>query len=231
MEGEEDSWGLAAVVRGCCRKGLTTTQASPFLDTAMASSLTNDPAHKRDGTSFTYPLESSAISDDLESIYKPFYPSFQGLHTGNQTCIMQMALSPVASALESAAPALTKYRRRKNQHCIRMVEYKAAEDLLSTDKWAWRKYGQKPIKGSLHQRSYYRCSTSRGCPARKKIEPSTYDPRVLIVSYSADHNHPQPTRRNSLSGSTRRRLHRSSQGLTSRPAIMITHPESNTGSK
>ncbi|KAK4747911.1 hypothetical protein SAY87_014497 [Trapa incisa] len=207
---EADSWDLAAVVRGCCNcnGGLPTTEASPFLDSS-----TNDPAHNSDDTSFTYSLETSVISDDLESIYKPFYPGFQGGHrmaSSSQfdikTCIVHAAASPVASALESATLAMTKYRRRKNEQCIRVVEHKAAQDLLSIDEWAWRKYGQKPIKGSLHQRSYYRCSTSRGCPARKKIERSAADSRVLIVSYSADHNHPQPARRNSLSGSTRRRF-------------------------
>ncbi|KAH9605813.1 hypothetical protein KSS87_020407 [Heliosperma pusillum] len=62
-----------------------------------------------------------------------------------------------------------------------------------SDSWAWRKYGQKPIKGSPYPRGYYRCSSSKGCPARKQVERSRIDPSMLVVTYSYDHNHPWPT--------------------------------------
>ncbi|XP_030538598.1 probable WRKY transcription factor 69 isoform X2 [Rhodamnia argentea] len=61
------------------------------------------------------------------------------------------------------------------------------------DLWAWRKYGQKPIKGSPYPRGYYRCSSSKGCPARKQVERSRVDPTTLLVTYSSDHNHPHPS--------------------------------------
>lgn len=77
-----------------------------------------------------------------------------------------------------------------------------AEDLFS-DVWAWRKYGQKPIKGSPYPRSYYRCSSSKGCSARKQVERSCSNPETFIITYTAEHNHVHPTRRNSLAGSTR----------------------------
>lgn len=66
-----------------------------------------------------------------------------------------------------------------------------------SDSWAWRKYGQKPIKGSPYPRGYYRCSSSKGCPARKQVERSRLDPSMLVITYSCDHNHPWPTPRNS----------------------------------
>ncbi|KAJ6724862.1 WRKY TRANSCRIPTION FACTOR 65-RELATED [Salix viminalis] len=53
-----------------------------------------------------------------------------------------------------------------------------------SDSWAWRKYGQKPIKGSPYPRGYYRCSSSKGCPARKQVERSKLDPTMLVVTYS-----------------------------------------------
>ncbi|XP_062095575.1 probable WRKY transcription factor 65 isoform X2 [Humulus lupulus] len=65
-----------------------------------------------------------------------------------------------------------------------------------SDSWAWRKYGQKPIKGSPYPRGYYRCSSSKGCPARKQVERSRIDPTMLVVTYSAEHNHPWPASRN-----------------------------------
>ncbi|KAK4255670.1 hypothetical protein QN277_008642 [Acacia crassicarpa] len=61
-----------------------------------------------------------------------------------------------------------------------------------SDSWAWRKYGQKPIKGSPYPRGYYRCSSSKGCPARKQVERSRVDPTKLIVTYAHDHNHSAP---------------------------------------
>ncbi|QCE09785.1 probable WRKY transcription factor 69 [Vigna unguiculata] len=61
-----------------------------------------------------------------------------------------------------------------------------------SDSWAWRKYGQKPIKGSPYPRGYYRCSSSKGCPARKQVERSRVDPTKLIVTYANDHNHSVP---------------------------------------
>ncbi|KAM6548756.1 hypothetical protein CsatB_020432 [Cannabis sativa] len=63
-----------------------------------------------------------------------------------------------------------------------------------SDSWAWRKYGQKPIKGSPYPRGYYRCSSSKGCPARKQVERSRVDPTKLIITYACDHNHPIPTK-------------------------------------
>ncbi|XP_060193849.1 probable WRKY transcription factor 65 isoform X1 [Lycium barbarum] len=65
-----------------------------------------------------------------------------------------------------------------------------------SDSWAWRKYGQKPIKGSPYPRGYYRCSSSKGCPARKQVERSRADPSMLVVTYSCEHNHPWPASRN-----------------------------------
>ncbi|XP_031503801.1 probable WRKY transcription factor 65 [Nymphaea colorata] len=61
-----------------------------------------------------------------------------------------------------------------------------------SDSWAWRKYGQKPIKGSPYPRGYYRCSSSKGCPARKQVERSRLDPTMLLITYACEHNHPLP---------------------------------------
>ncbi|XP_048533096.1 probable WRKY transcription factor 4 [Triticum urartu] len=76
-------------------------------------------------------------------------------------------------------------------------------EVVPSDLWAWRKYGQKPIKGSPYPRGYYRCSSSKGCPARKQVERSRTDPNMLVITYTSDHNHPWPTQRNALAGSTR----------------------------
>lgn len=65
-----------------------------------------------------------------------------------------------------------------------------------SDSWAWRKYGQKPIKGSPYPRGYYRCSSWKGCPARKQVERSRTNPTMLVITYACDHNHPLLTSKN-----------------------------------
>ncbi|XP_057822406.2 probable WRKY transcription factor 17 isoform X2 [Cryptomeria japonica] len=62
---------------------------------------------------------------------------------------------------------------------------------IPSDEFSWRKYGQKPIKGSPHPRGYYKCSTMRGCPARKHVERALDDPNVLLVTYEGEHHHSQ----------------------------------------
>lgn len=38
-------------------------------------------------------------------------------------------------------------------------------------------------------RGYYKCSTVRGCPARKHVERASDDPTMLIVTYEGEHRH------------------------------------------
>ncbi|XP_066344209.1 uncharacterized protein [Miscanthus floridulus] len=83
-------------------------------------------------------------------------------------------------------------------------------EVVPSDLWAWRKYGQKPVKGSPYPRGYYRCSSSKGCSARKQVERSRTDPSMLVITYTSEHNHPWPTQRNALAGSTRPSLSSSS---------------------
>ncbi|KAL5561022.1 hypothetical protein UlMin_030769 [Ulmus minor] len=67
-----------------------------------------------------------------------------------------------------------------------------------SDFWSWRKYGQKPIKGSPYPRGYYKCSTSKGCSAKKQVERSKNDASVLIVTYTSTHNHPPPAQNSTI---------------------------------
>ncbi|KAK1577154.1 hypothetical protein Q3G72_019381 [Acer saccharum] len=99
-------------------------------------------------------------------------------------------------------------RSRKRKTPLKRIVCHVTAENLSTDLWAWRKYGQKPIKGSPYPRNYYRCSSSKGCLARKQVERSNTDPNIFVVSYTGDHTHPRPTHRNSLAGSSRNKLPR-----------------------
>ncbi|KQK00881.1 probable WRKY transcription factor 35 isoform X2 [Brachypodium distachyon] len=113
-------------------------------------------------------------------------------------------------------------KRRKNQSrkvvCIPAPEAavpgRTTGEVVPSDLWAWRKYGQKPIKGSPYPRGYYRCSSSKGCPARKQVERSRTDPNTLVITYTSEHNHPWPTQRNVLAGSTRSHYAKNSSNTT-----------------
>ena len=47
-------------------------------------------------------------------------------------------------------------------------------------------------------RGYYRCSTSKGCSAKKQVERCRTDASVLIVTYTSNHNHPGPDLHDSI---------------------------------
>ncbi|KAF8678559.1 hypothetical protein HU200_046175 [Digitaria exilis] len=106
--------------------------------------------------------------------------------------------SPVSPAAPStAAPAATGRRRSANKRVVTVPLADVSgprpkgvgEGNTPTDSWAWRKYGQKPIKGSPFPRAYYRCSSNKGCPARKQVERNRAEPDMVIVTYSFEHNH------------------------------------------
>ncbi|KAE8695945.1 putative WRKY transcription factor 7 [Hibiscus syriacus] len=82
-----------------------------------------------------------------------------------------------------------KKRKMRSKRVVRVpaISLKLAD--IPPDDYSWRKYGQKPIKGSPHPRGYYKCSSVRGCPARKHVERALDDPSMLIVTYEGDHNH------------------------------------------
>ncbi|KAH0682945.1 hypothetical protein KY290_021533 [Solanum tuberosum] len=91
---------------------------------------------------------------------------------------------------------LIQTRTRKNQS-IR-ITYELLQEELTNDIWTWRKYGQKHIKDSPFPRNYYKCSTSKLCKAKKKIEKSPKDENIFLVSYSGEHNHDPPMNHSNL---------------------------------
>ncbi|KAL3818020.1 hypothetical protein ACJIZ3_003925 [Penstemon smallii] len=149
--------------------------------------------------------DENYFGDELEEFYKPFYPVHKEEKVENVILPDQIDDQNCVIRGSSPTPAYTpKYKRRKNQH--KRVVIQVSLEGLASDLWAWRKYGQKPIKGSPYPRSYYRCSSSKGCLARKQVEQSFRDPGMFIVTYTAEHNHTHPTKRNSLAGTIRQKF-------------------------
>ncbi|XP_031249650.1 WRKY transcription factor 22-like isoform X1 [Pistacia vera] len=197
-------WDLQAIVRGC-----NVGEAPNSMDDTTSCF---SPLSPQQDALFKFPdiCETTTIINELDELYKPFYP--QTILTTSPISVpdevekpkklrKQQSLSGSSNSTGDTDQAAKPKRGRKNQQKREVKQVTA--DGLSSDMWAWRKYGQKPIKGSSHPRSYYRCSSSKGCLARKQVERSSTDPSIFIITYSAEHNHGHPTRRNSLAGSTR----------------------------
>ncbi|XP_047981489.1 probable WRKY transcription factor 21 [Salvia hispanica] len=91
---------------------------------------------------------------------------------------------------DSSRCRCSKKRKNKIKRAIKVPATSSNLADIPPDEYSWRKYGQKPIKGSPHPRGYYKCSTMRGCPARKHVERCVEDSTMIIVTYEGEHNHP-----------------------------------------
>lgn len=224
-----EDWDLFAVVKSYASATDTTTAATaPSKPLACLTSLTNF-GDNTDTYPFSFPNLKpfspnptfSGIfsgSCDHQPLLDPNADTSSGSVSGKSR-ITQKKLVPAKKQPENqpqlvpAGKTLTfrsihsrgpKSRKRKNQQ-NRTVCHLTVEN-LSADPWSWRKYGQKPIKSSPYPRNYYKCSSSKGCLARKQVEQSDLDPNIFIVTFTGDHTHSIPTHRNSLAGSTRNKL-------------------------
>ncbi|CAI8607592.1 unnamed protein product [Vicia faba] len=213
----ESDWDLYAVVRGCTTATSTTTATTAAKTTSTTTTIPSSayfsiyPAEQSGQVlSISNPYESRSSVGELHELCKPFFLKSQPLSSNSfsysspspkstgQTKQQQLNKQPQ----HTGSATTPRSKRRKIQH-KKVCEVQAEN--LSSDIWAWRKYGQKPIKGSPYPRGYYRCSSSKGCLARKQVERNKTDPTMFIVTYTGEHSHPAPTHRNSLAGSTRQK--------------------------
>ncbi|XVF36327.1 hypothetical protein REPUB_Repub19eG0048700 [Reevesia pubescens] len=144
----------------------------------------------------------SSLTGDTDSMQPSFSSGFQFTSPSH---IPSSGKPPLSSSLKRKCNSMddaalkcgsssgrchcSKKRKSRVKRVIRVpaISNKMAD--IPPDDYSWRKYGQKPIKGSPHPRGYYKCSSVRGCPARKHVERAPDDPRMLIVTYEGDHNH------------------------------------------
>ncbi|XP_045792456.1 WRKY transcription factor 22-like [Trifolium pratense] len=212
----EADWDLYAVIRPYTT---ITSSSSSTTTTTIATPSTPSSSGFETSTSCNFfslypaeqsiqvlPLETKSSIEELHDLCKPFFLKPQPLSSNSFSYSSPSPKSPhilQPKQHHHAVSATTpRSKRRKIQH-KKVCEVKAEN--LSSDIWAWRKYGQKPIKGSPYPRGYYRCSSTKGCPARKQVERKKSDPTMFIVTYTGEHSHLAPTHRNSLAGSTRQK--------------------------
>ncbi|KAG5008247.1 hypothetical protein AAZX31_09G233400 [Glycine max] len=228
-----EDWDLHAVVRGYSTVTSSSVSSSSSSSSGFASCYFHPEAAASSSSSSgfnifkgeqgisqalslsAYPFEARSSIEELHELCKPFFSKSQPLTL--QASSPLSSLSSYSSAPPKSVSTQEKQQQRSKQpHAVTTPRSKRRKNQLkkvcqvpvenlSSDIWAWRKYGQKPIKGSPYPRGYYRCSSSKGCLARKQVERNRSDPTMFIVTYTAEHNHPAPTHRNSLAGSTRQK--------------------------
>ncbi|WJX82910.1 WRKY transcription factor [Trifolium repens] len=227
----EEDWDLHAVVRGCSTVTSTTSTTAAtssvfplHLESSSGFSSIFGGEQKAQILSLSaHPFEPRSSSiEELHELCKPFFSRSQPISLQSSPLFSSFSYSSASPKLaqtqhkqqqqqqqqrskqlhQGGSVTNPRSKRRKNQ--LKKVCQVPVES-LSSDIWAWRKYGQKPIKGSPYPRGYYRCSSSKGCLARKQVERNRSDPTMFIVTYTSEHNHPAPTHKNSLAGSTRQK--------------------------
>ncbi|XP_023548794.1 probable WRKY transcription factor 29 [Cucurbita pepo subsp. pepo] len=193
-----EDWDLQAIVKGCSGRPTSMLQ-DPFFSFLS----------EEDDFSCDFSSSSSCSSHEFEGFGSSIFPVFHPLipYPNNSAAISDLLgeFKEPQKLLQKKQISATKQKQSKKSRQNRVVKEVKADSVCS-DSWGWRKYGQKPIKGSPYPRSYYRCSSSKGCSARKQVERSFSDPDVFIVTYTAEHNHAEPTRRNALAGTTRKKF-------------------------
>nr|XP_043634855.1 probable WRKY transcription factor 27 [Erigeron canadensis] len=203
---DDDQWDLHAVVRSCTTAGAAAGNARPTTIEDYDDGTYNleSLASASENESNPFALFSSTNSGGgLEDVYKAGCSS--SIDVDGEGFVVHQQLPMLTDSHSFSMHAMmnsnsTRPRKRKNQE---KTVFQLTQEDLSNDLWAWRKYGQKPIKGSPFPRNYYRCSTTKACGAKKQVERSPVDTTIFIVSYSGEHIHPRPTHRSSLAGSTR----------------------------
>ncbi|KAM0843897.1 hypothetical protein ACQ4PT_057408 [Festuca glaucescens] len=219
-----NDWDLQAVVRSCGtfvstsshpdddRAGPPPPPMTPVAVKREPREAVRGPAATKDAA--LYDLEYLDL--DRKPFLLPATPSSQAWAAAADDRHEVMISFPAAASTSGARPRVPPGRKpgmrsttprpkrsKKSQLKKVVCEVPVADGGVSSDLWAWRKYGQKPIKGSPYPRGYYKCSSMKGCMARKLVERSPAKPGVLVITYMAEHCHPVPAQINALAGTTR----------------------------
>ncbi|XP_039024598.1 probable WRKY transcription factor 7 isoform X2 [Hibiscus syriacus] len=157
----------------------------PFCSTPSCS-LPPLPPNRLHNKSSAHLRSKTGVLERNESASTINFSSSRSLSAGNSTLSSSAALNRGSSSVRCHC---SKKRKSRVKKIIRVAAISNKIADIPPDDYSWRKYGQKPIKGSPHPRGYYKCSSVRGCPARKHVERALDDPTMLIVTYEADHNH------------------------------------------
>nr|XP_043629185.1 probable WRKY transcription factor 11 [Erigeron canadensis] len=92
-------------------------------------------------------------------------------------------------------PVASVHRSRSECHCCKRRKTGSKREVkrvpiigskitsIPADNYSWKKYGERASG------VYYKCSTGKSCPARKRVAISSDDSKMLIVTYAGEHCH------------------------------------------
>ncbi|PWA91823.1 WRKY17 [Artemisia annua] len=167
------------------------------------------------------PSTSSSQSDDVKT-QKVTVTATESPSTSSSSNGKSLGIVAPAPTFSSRKPPLpSTHRKRCNTdinrsgsvsksgcHCCKRRKMSSKREIrrvpiigskitsIPADDYSWKKYGEKKIDGSIYPRVYYKCNTRKGCPARKRVELSLDDSKMLVVTYDGEHRHhhaPTPT--------------------------------------
>ncbi|KAI6668094.1 hypothetical protein NL676_032967 [Syzygium grande] len=191
--GEAASWREARLWR--CRQG----EEKGFPEFSFQPHQSRTAAAATSSSSMSQPssaLVSAEVSSKTQEswdYYKPMMLSDVSLEKrGRETSEFAPNQNSAIPASQTSTQSLTPPSEtfQANANTNPQPSYFMREQKKSDDGYNWRKYGQKQVKGSENQRSYYKC-TFPCCPTKKKIERS-WDGDVTEIVYKGTHSHPKP---------------------------------------
>ncbi|KAK9266070.1 hypothetical protein L1049_018207 [Liquidambar formosana] len=175
------------------KESFSISQPMSSTNSSFMSTITGDGSvsNGKGSSLFFAPAPAPAVSGGKPPLSTPYKKrchehdhsdEFSGKYSGSSKC------------------HCSKRRKSRVKNTIRVPAISSKIADIPPDEYSWRKYGQKPIKGSPYPRGYYKCSSMRGCPARKHVERATDDPTMLIVTYEGEHRHSQSAMQENVSG-------------------------------
>ncbi|XP_039145076.1 WRKY transcription factor WRKY51-like [Dioscorea cayenensis subsp. rotundata] len=150
-------------------------------NSSFLSSITNDGSVSNGKTS------SSLLFTPIAAVSAGGRPPLSSNY--KKRCSSHSHSDDLTAKLSGGRCHCSKRRKSRVKKTIRVPAISSKMADIPPDEYSWRKYGQKPIKGSPYPRGYYKCSSLRGCPARKHVERAPDDPSMLIVTYEGEHRH------------------------------------------
>nr|QIN97338.1 WRKY1 transcription factor [Isatis tinctoria] len=158
--------GVDKAVEALLRGQESANRLKTVLEHPSTSSVPTEPLFDTVLDSFSFAL--SLFSNFTSSNPQPHRESSQNKPT------------PVARK----SPKKTNYRENGLEHYSH-----DSPAPLHNDGFSWRKYGQKKIKTSSHQRCYYRCAYAkdRNCDATKRVQQIQDSPSVYRTTYVGKH--------------------------------------------